>query len=155
MDTGESLGAVRESGTVELHIREVAQLFDSFDPCPFHSRDLDADAEEYIVASVQELRQPPAALVVHIDQAGGAADDAQLLEGAIHKHFVRKIALATRELRVLLRRGWISGHGAIDRGRARRCAAREPGDRWLGGDVAAARDLPLRLVALRRQAPHV
>jgi hypothetical protein len=40
--------------------------------------------------------------------AGGAADDARLLEGAIHKHFVRKIALATRELRVLLRRGWIS-----------------------------------------------
>jgi hypothetical protein len=107
MDTG-NLGAVRERGTVELHIRETAQLFDSFDPCPFYSRDLDADAEEYIVASVQELGQPPASVVIHIDRATDGADDAQLLETAIHKHFERQAALASRELRLLLRRGWIS-----------------------------------------------
>jgi hypothetical protein len=107
MDTG-NLGAVRERGTVELHIRETAQLFDSFDPCPFYSRDLDADAEEYIVASVQELGEAPGSIVIHIDQATNGADDAQLLETAIQKHFERKAGLATRELRVLLRRGWIS-----------------------------------------------
>ena len=41
---------------VELHLREIGQLFDSMDPCPFYDRDLDPDAEEYIVASARELR---------------------------------------------------------------------------------------------------
>lgn len=93
--------------TIELHIREVGQLFDSFDPCPFNSRDLDADAEEYIVASVRELRHPPSAMVIHIDQPG-SADESQMIETAIHQHFARKVGLASRELRTLLGRGWIS-----------------------------------------------
>jgi len=94
--------------TIDLHIRETAQLFDSFDPCPFYERDLDADAEEYIVASARELRRPPVAVVVHIDQAADGADAAGGLEKAIHQHFRRKVEAATLELRGLLRRGWIS-----------------------------------------------
>ena len=85
--------SVRAHGTIELHIREVAQLFDSFDPCPFYDRDLDSDAEDYIVASVRELRHPPDAIVFHIDQPGGA-DEAPMIEKAIHQHFVRKAGLA-------------------------------------------------------------
>ena len=93
--------------TIELHIREVTQLFDSFDPCPFYDRDLDADAEEYIVASIRELRHPPDAVVIHVDKQGGA-EEALKLVMAIHQHFVRKVGLASRELQALLRRGWIS-----------------------------------------------
>jgi hypothetical protein len=103
-----SHAAVPARGTIELHLREVAQLFDSFDPCPFYSRDLDADAEEYLVASVRELRHPPNAVVIHIDQPVGGADEPAKLETAIHQHFSRKVTLSTRELRLLLRRGWIS-----------------------------------------------
>lgn len=101
-------GAERRSGSIDLHLREVAQLFDSLDPCPFYERDLDADAEEYIVASTRELPQRPQVIVVYLDRSSGEADEAGNLEKAIHEHFARKLGLANRELRVLLRRGWIS-----------------------------------------------
>ena len=103
-----TLGADRRSGSIDLHLREVAQLFDSLDPCPFYERDLDADAEEYIVASTRELPQRPQAIVVYLDGSSREADEARNLEKAIHEHFARKRVLANRELRVLLRRGWIS-----------------------------------------------
>lgn len=101
-------GAGRRTGSIDLHLREVAQLFDSLDPCPFYERDLDADAEEYIVASARELPQRPQVIVVYVDRSGGEADEARNLEKAIHEHFARKVHVANRELRVLLRRGWIS-----------------------------------------------
>jgi hypothetical protein len=94
--------------SIDLHLREVAQLFDSLDPCPFYERDLDADAEEYIVASTRELPQRPQVIVIYLDQSSVQADEARNLEKAIHEHFGRKLALAKRELRALLRRGWIS-----------------------------------------------
>jgi hypothetical protein len=101
-------GAERRRGSIDLHLREVAQLFDSLDPCPFYERDLDADAEEYIVASTRELPQRPQAIVVYLDRSSGEADESRNLETAIHQHFARKRELANRELRLLLRRGWIS-----------------------------------------------
>lgn len=93
---------------IEVHVREIAQLFDSLDPCPFNERDLDSDAEEYIVASVRELQRTPSAIVVHLDQPDVQPDQQRALEQAIHRHFARKTQLASRELRELLRRGWIS-----------------------------------------------
>jgi hypothetical protein len=98
----------RSQRTIDLHIGEMAELFDSFDPCPFHERDLDADAETYIVESVRELRGPPAAMVFHIDRTPDPAADAEMLEAAIHRHFGRKAQLESRELRAMLSRGWIS-----------------------------------------------
>lgn len=96
------------SGSIDLHLREVAQLFESLDPCPFYERDLDPDAEEYIVASARELQRRPQVIVVYLDRSSGEANEARNLENAIHEHFTRKLALAKRELRVLLRHGWIS-----------------------------------------------
>jgi hypothetical protein len=102
-----SPGSGRTRPTIELHISEVAQLFDSFDPCPFYDRDLDSDAEEYIVASVRELRHPADAVIFHVDELGGGAQP-DMVEPAIHSHFARKAALTSHELNALLRRGWIS-----------------------------------------------
>jgi hypothetical protein len=94
--------------TIELHIGEIAELFDEFDPCPFHERGLDAAAEEYIVESAGELRGPPGALVFHIDRLQAGADDARIVAAAIHRHFAREAEIVGRNLRALLRRGWIS-----------------------------------------------
>jgi hypothetical protein len=94
------------AGTIEVHVREAGQLFDSLDPCPFYQRDLDSDAEEYILASLRELRQPPHAIVVYLDSVDEM--DERTLEQAIHKHFVRKAQFASEDLRKMLRRGWIS-----------------------------------------------
>ena len=39
------------------------------DPSPFHERDLDDDAEEFIVGWAQEFpRRDPVSLVVHVNQ---------------------------------------------------------------------------------------
>ena len=40
---------------VEVRVDEVIQLFDTLDPFPFRERDLDKDAEEYIVSWAREL----------------------------------------------------------------------------------------------------
>jgi hypothetical protein len=98
-----------QAGVIELHLREVAQLFDSLDPCPFYERDLDMDAEEYIVASVRELPDRRAgAIVVHVDKPGGQPNEQRDVEQAIRGHFERKAQFEARELRELVRRGWIS-----------------------------------------------
>ena len=64
----------RESANIRLHLKEAAQIFDSLDPYPFHERDLDADAEQYIVASAQELSQRPAAILLYLDRSSGDAE---------------------------------------------------------------------------------
>ena len=100
---------MESGGKVEVRVRELDQLFDSLDPSPFYEKDLDRNAEEYIVASVKELPAgTPTALVVHLDQPAGAADEARLLGDAIRVHFARRSQLLRWELRRLLRRGWIS-----------------------------------------------
>jgi hypothetical protein len=96
------------SGAIELHIKDVSQLFDSLDPYPIQEKDLDDKAEAYIVASVRESRLLPGTMIFHVDQPGDDDKDARLLTEAIQKHFVRKAQLANTELRALMRRGWIS-----------------------------------------------
>ena len=38
------------TGLIEVKLTELNQLFNSMDPSPFHERDLDHDAEEFIVS---------------------------------------------------------------------------------------------------------
>jgi hypothetical protein len=40
---------------IELRIEEISQLFHTLDPFPFREKDLDADAEEFIVSWAREL----------------------------------------------------------------------------------------------------
>ena len=35
---------------IQVRLRELPQLFNSMDPSPFSERDLDADAEEFILS---------------------------------------------------------------------------------------------------------
>jgi hypothetical protein len=42
---------------IELRVDKIAQLFHSLDPYPFRERDLDKNAEDYIVGFVQAGRR--------------------------------------------------------------------------------------------------
>lgn len=96
-------------GIIEVHLREVSQLFDSLDPSPFHERDLCRSAEEYIVDSVKELpSRVPYALVVHLDQSTGLPDEGRVVGDAIRVHFARRSRFLRRDMRRLIRRGVIS-----------------------------------------------
>ena len=96
-------------GIVELHIGELSQLFNSLDPSPFHEKDLDTDAEVYIVASARELpAKSPIALVMHLERPAELPDESRVVEEAIHVHFAREAQQLRWELGDLLRRGWVS-----------------------------------------------
>ena len=76
------------------------------DPSPFHERDLDDDAEEFIVGWAREFpRRDPVSLVVHVDQLPGPGDARHLLETAVHNYFAYRAKLNRLEFRYLLKQG--------------------------------------------------
>lgn len=90
---------------IEVRLRDLAQLFNSLDPSPFVDRDLDADAEAFILGWSREL--PPHAefeLVVHLPAAPDP-ERAAGTEEAVQHYFAARAAIHRRELRQLLRRG--------------------------------------------------
>jgi hypothetical protein len=90
---------------INLKLRELNQLFNSMDPSPFLDRDLDDDAEEFIVSSARELHGARAfELTVHL----GTPPDSQRAaetEHAMQHYFAARAELKNREFRLLLRRG--------------------------------------------------
>jgi hypothetical protein len=96
-------------GVVEVRVAELRQLFNAIDPSPFRERDLDPNAEQFIVDWARDLpRDVPLVLRVHLERCAGRADEAALLEQAIHQHFKASAAASRRTLRELFRRGRIS-----------------------------------------------
>src|SRR5678815_1395006 len=96
------------SGTevIEVHVSELSQIFNSMDPSPFHDKDLDVDAEEFIVGGANELPpDKPLALRVHRDKPTVTPEMARDLREASHAFFARRSTLARQRLRELLRIG--------------------------------------------------
>jgi hypothetical protein len=86
----------------------LSQIFNSMDPSPFYEQDLATEAEEYIVDSLKELPSKAAsAIVVHVD-AAPSEEDRDVLERAVHTHFLRRSMHLRRGLRDLMREGVIS-----------------------------------------------
>jgi hypothetical protein len=90
---------------IEIRLRELAQLFNSMDPSPFIERDLDDDAEEFIVVWAREL--PPDRefeLVLHLATAP-KPDRAAGVDAAVRHYFTSRAEMKRREFRLLLRLG--------------------------------------------------
>jgi hypothetical protein len=97
--------ALAHSARINLKLRELSQLFNSMDPSPFIDRDLDHDAEEFIVSSAREAHGGRAfELTVHLETPpdGQSARD---VEDAVRHYFTVRAELKRREFRLLLRRG--------------------------------------------------
>jgi hypothetical protein len=96
-------------GIIKMHLRTLEQLFDSLDHSPFREKDLDRNAEEYIVESIKEFPSRTACeLVIHLDQPRSTPDEENVVGEAVHVHFARRAQVLRHALRTLLRRGWIS-----------------------------------------------
>lgn len=90
---------------IEVRLRELAQLFNLMDPSPFIDRDLDADAEEFIVGWARELPDHrELELVLHLATAP-EPERAAGTEEAVRHYFASRAEQKRRELRQLLRRG--------------------------------------------------
>jgi len=90
---------------IELRVTELAELFNSLDPTPFHHRDLDRDAEEFLESWA--LEHPPGSdyrIVVHIERMP-SVDPSALVADAVRNYFDYKNLLAGRALRRLLAEG--------------------------------------------------
>jgi hypothetical protein len=93
---------------IEVRLRELAQLFNSMDPSPFLDRDLDGDADEFIVSWARQ--HPPGCefeLVIHLS-APAPGDRATGLEEAVRHYFGTRAQLKQREFQVLMRHGRLS-----------------------------------------------
>lgn len=87
---------------IEISLTSLDQLFNSFDPAPFHEKDLDADAEAYLVDATREFPLgAPLKLVFRLP----AAADTQSLTSAIHGYFAYRRDSAWRDLRFRLQDG--------------------------------------------------
>lgn len=74
--------------TIHVRVRDVGQLFNSLDPSPFHERDLDPDAEEFILESARRL--PPTALRIAVHLREGTPSASQDVEAALQGFFTRE-----------------------------------------------------------------
>ena len=90
---------------IELRVQELAQLFNSMDPTPFHHKDLDGDAERFIESWALEYPQDSRFhITIHLGQMP-PEDPTELVAEAIHNYFDYKSELMRRELRLLLLEG--------------------------------------------------
>jgi hypothetical protein len=91
---------------IELNLRDIGQLFNTMDPSPFHEKDLDHDAEEFIVSWAREFPlDEPVALVVHLSTLPAEQDPPSMIERAIHHYFAYRVELNRLEFRHLMQDG--------------------------------------------------
>lgn len=94
---------------IELELRDVRDLFNTLDPAPFKRKDLDVDAEDYIVGAMQDLRRRKRVKMhVYLPQRELAAAQSQGLAAAVHNYFAYRALRSAQDLRELLMRGVIS-----------------------------------------------
>lgn len=92
--------------SIELRVRDPRQLFNSLDPSPFREKDLDDDAEEYIVGWARELpRDTIFHVVVHLPEEEARKEGALSFEEAIRNYFAYRAAVMDREIKELFRLG--------------------------------------------------
>lgn len=93
---------------IELRVVKLSELFNSMDPTPFHHRNLDTDAEEFLESWALEFPQNSHfKIIVHIDQMP-QEDPSALVAEAIHNYFEYKSGRAKRNLSQLLLEGRVS-----------------------------------------------
>lgn len=96
------------SGHLRISLRSVRQLFNSLDPSPFHDRDLDVNADHYLVGWAQETRHDaPLKLTLHLEEIPPEGTDRsrEWIAESIHNYFAERERLAYLEFRRLMGRG--------------------------------------------------
>jgi len=91
---------------IEIQIDHVAQLFHTLDPFPFRERDLDKEAEEFIVGWARELpKHEPVAIIVHLPAREAESEQGREIADALHQYFRYRASVVTNDLRELFRFG--------------------------------------------------
>ena len=91
---------------IEVHLAELKQLFNAIDPSPFREKDLDPNAEEFIVSWAREAPgDAQLALLVYLDRPAGLPEEPAILRAAIREFFAQRRDSTRRRLGQLFRVG--------------------------------------------------
>jgi len=94
---------------LDLRVHELAQLFNSMDPTPFHSKALDREADAFIEAWARGFPAKCALhLCIHLQHMPAEGDPTALVTGAVQHHFADRADAMRRDIRDLFWQGRIS-----------------------------------------------
>lgn len=89
---------------IEMKLRDMGQLFNTMDPSPFHEKDLDHDAEEYIEGTAAEIPVgKPISLVIRLAEWPHDRDPRTVVEQAVHNYYAYRARMNERAFRLLVR----------------------------------------------------
>ncbi|MGA9549214.1 MAG: hypothetical protein WBS14_16275 [Rhodomicrobium sp.] len=95
-----------KSSTIEVAARDLIQLFNSLDPSPFPERDLDDEAEAFIVSWAKELSPTDCfRIVIHLPMPELIKAEQQGLRKAFSNYFAYRSEMLGRSEREGLRMG--------------------------------------------------
>ncbi len=90
---------------IELRLRDVQQLFNSMDPSPFYNKDLDQDAEQFLVNWADQYPiSTPLTLRVHLE-VWPSTDPGEMIQNAVRANFANSAKIADLKFRRLMQRG--------------------------------------------------
>jgi hypothetical protein len=93
------------AGLIELKLGSVNQLFNTMDPSPFHERDLDHDAEEFILSWAREHERDTDLRIRIVLKQPASALGAHQIQESIQHYFGYRARIAQSELSELFRDG--------------------------------------------------
>ncbi len=94
---------------IDIKLRSADQVFDGRDPAPFHERDLEDAAVEYILGAVQEISpKAPFKMVFWIGDLAALQMPVETFVNAVRAHFVYEVERLRRRIREHVRQGEIT-----------------------------------------------
>lgn len=91
---------------VELNLRDVNQLFNTIDPSPFREKDLDRDAEEFMVSWTREFPlKEQVVLVIYLSELPSGKDFEPMIEQSVQNYFAYRAKLSQMEFGQLMKDG--------------------------------------------------
>jgi hypothetical protein len=91
---------------IEIKLTSIMQLFNSFDPAPFHEKELDTAAEHYIIDTVKDFpAKTRFKMIIYLPKDLAESEQAQKIKPAIQYHFNYRVMGADRKFRSHFRYG--------------------------------------------------
>jgi hypothetical protein len=90
---------------IEIRLRDLNQFFNTFDPSPFHDKDIDDDAERYIVESVRAFPLKTKLKLLFYLPLQHHEEASKVLTYSIDNYFDYRATLTSRELSSTLYEG--------------------------------------------------
>lgn len=85
---------------IEINLSSAIQIFNTLDPSPFFEKQLDDDAENYIVGTVRDFPgKTPFAIVIHLPKECAGSEESRVIPDAIRNHFRYKALAEDRRFR--------------------------------------------------------